>query len=198
MAHFRLSTVLLGVSNGNHLGDVQALDEVGRDKVGCSNNHIIHMLACKDHEHTLLQTNDRVGVTTVIASHLVVPDAHVEEGTLGLGCLQSFQVTVMEQVPAALDVDDFVGRLRHVFVGEVLDAPRGGKELLHRRLFVDGVEGAFGDGEEFAGDVSGTDTFGPFEYLEAALLLKDLSNFNTLRIITRIITMGIILTIELV
>ena len=88
------------------------------------------MLTTQDHQDALLQADNRIVLSSIVAGHIIVPDSDIEERAELLGLLETFQMAMVQQVPAALHVDyDIIG-LWQVLVGEVDDSPACGQELL--------------------------------------------------------------------
>lgn len=104
----RENLIFSSVHKSHHFVNVQACQEVARDYVRCSDNHIVHMLAGEGHEHSLLKRDERIKGALVISGKVIVPEANVEERSRLFGLLKTFEVTIVKKVKRTLHVDDCV------------------------------------------------------------------------------------------
>ena len=189
------------IGDMNDLLNVQALDQVLSDDVWCADHNFIDMLACQRHQDSFLEAHDRVAFASVITSHLVIPNANVEESSLLLGQFKPPQMPMMQDVPATLDINDGVFGCRGSSIGELVDSPGGLQEFLNRRarlLFRFISFGFVCEGEQASSESRRANAFGALDNLEPICLSKRQADIVSVRIETRIVTVCVRIAIDIV
>jgi hypothetical protein len=113
----------------HHFRNVEALYLVLGNLIVASDDHIVNILASKNHENTFVQRQDWVLASLEVVYDIISPDSHIKEISLSLGLLQGFDMTVMQQVKAALDIDNFICGLGLTVVTEMHDSSRRCQEV---------------------------------------------------------------------
>ena len=136
--------VLICSSNIYNFRNVETFNEVVSDDVWCANHHVIDVFTRKNHQNAFLQADNWIVFTSIITCHFIIPDANIQESAKGFRGFQSFQMAVVQQVPATLHIDDGIVGLWHVFVRKIDDSTACGQELLfwnfrHRHIFANSI-----------------------------------------------------------
>lgn len=76
-----------------------------------------------------MQRQDWVLASLKVVYDIISPDSHIKEISFSLGLLQGFDMTVMQQVKAALDIDNFICGLGLTVVTEMHDSSRRCQEV---------------------------------------------------------------------
>lgn len=99
-----------------------------RDDPRCIEDDVINVAAGEDRKRTLMHVHNRVVRTADLVGDVVVEDTDVQEITLLLAFLKELDVSGVEHVPNAIDVNNACTGLWDLVVGELNETASGRHE----------------------------------------------------------------------